>query len=188
MGKPAKTPKGAIDRRKPLGQADHILLRRGEAIAGGREDRRRVRGSDRFDADGRAAGAAFHHPHVQGGVHAPRLWPGRRTPGAGPAGDEPGPVRPVPRRRRQHSTVVGARDPTAQRIARRFMDEIEGDPEHWRQRIVQNAIGVETQAGESLIGPSESSPPLGGPGRMEIRGPGRDSYLPQPLDHQTTLP
>jgi DNA-binding transcriptional regulator YiaG len=37
----------------------------------------------------------------------------------------------------------GTRPPSA--IARRFMDEIEGDPEHWRQRIVQNAIGVESK-------------------------------------------
>jgi putative transcriptional regulator len=32
-------------------------------------------------------------------------------------------------------------------IARRFMDEIEADPEHWRRRNVQRAVGVET--GES---------------------------------------
>ncbi len=37
----------------------------------------------------------------------------------------------------------GTRPPSP--IARRFMDEIEGDPEHWRQRIVQDAIGVETK-------------------------------------------
>jgi DNA-binding transcriptional regulator YiaG len=37
----------------------------------------------------------------------------------------------------------GTRPPSA--IARRFMDEIEGDPEHWRQRIVQNAIRVESK-------------------------------------------
>jgi putative transcriptional regulator len=30
-------------------------------------------------------------------------------------------------------------------IARRFMDEIEGAPEHWRQRIVQNAISEESK-------------------------------------------
>jgi putative transcriptional regulator len=29
-------------------------------------------------------------------------------------------------------------------IARRFMDEIEADPEHWRRRNVQRAVGVET--------------------------------------------
>jgi DNA-binding transcriptional regulator YiaG len=28
-------------------------------------------------------------------------------------------------------------------IARRFMDEIEADPEHWRRRNVQRAVGVE---------------------------------------------
>ena len=37
----------------------------------------------------------------------------------------------------------GTRPPSA--IARRFMDEIEGDPEHWRRRIVQNATGVESK-------------------------------------------
>jgi DNA-binding transcriptional regulator YiaG len=37
----------------------------------------------------------------------------------------------------------GTRPPSS--IARRFMDEIEGDPEHWRQRIVQNALGVASQ-------------------------------------------
>jgi DNA-binding transcriptional regulator YiaG len=37
----------------------------------------------------------------------------------------------------------GTRPPSP--IARRFMDEIEGDPGHWRQRIVQNAIGVESK-------------------------------------------
>jgi DNA-binding transcriptional regulator YiaG len=36
----------------------------------------------------------------------------------------------------------GTRPPSP--IARRFMDEIEGDPEYWRQRIIQNAIGVRT--------------------------------------------
>ena len=35
----------------------------------------------------------------------------------------------------------GTRPPSP--IARRFMDEIEGDPEHWRQRIVRHAIGGE---------------------------------------------
>ena len=30
-------------------------------------------------------------------------------------------------------------------IARRFMDEIEGDPEYWRRRILQNATGVGTE-------------------------------------------
>ncbi len=35
----------------------------------------------------------------------------------------------------------GTRPPSS--IARRFMDEIESDPAHWRQRIVQGAIGVE---------------------------------------------
>jgi DNA-binding transcriptional regulator YiaG len=35
----------------------------------------------------------------------------------------------------------GTRPPSP--IARRFMDEIEGDPEHWRRRIVQNAAVVE---------------------------------------------
>jgi DNA-binding transcriptional regulator YiaG len=35
----------------------------------------------------------------------------------------------------------GTRPPSP--IARRFMDEIEGDPEHWQQRIVQNAVEVE---------------------------------------------
>ena len=37
----------------------------------------------------------------------------------------------------------GTRPPSP--IARRFMDEIEGDPEHWRRRIVRNAIGVESK-------------------------------------------
>lgn len=32
----------------------------------------------------------------------------------------------------------GARPPSP--IARRFMDEIEGDPEHWRRRVVANAV------------------------------------------------
>ena len=35
----------------------------------------------------------------------------------------------------------GTRPPSP--IARRFMDEIEGDPEHWQQRIVQGAVEVE---------------------------------------------
>ena len=35
----------------------------------------------------------------------------------------------------------GTRPPSP--IARRFMDEIEGDPEHWQQRIVQEAVEVE---------------------------------------------
>lgn len=34
----------------------------------------------------------------------------------------------------------GTRPPSP--IARRFMDEIEGDPEHWRRRIVENAVGT----------------------------------------------
>lgn len=37
----------------------------------------------------------------------------------------------------------GTRPPSP--IARRFMDEIEGDPEHWRQRIIRDAIGVESK-------------------------------------------
>jgi DNA-binding transcriptional regulator YiaG len=37
----------------------------------------------------------------------------------------------------------GTRPPSP--IARRFMDEIEGDPEHWRRRIVRDAVGVETK-------------------------------------------
>jgi DNA-binding transcriptional regulator YiaG len=37
----------------------------------------------------------------------------------------------------------GTRPPSP--IARRFMDEIEDDPEHWRQRIIRDAIGVETK-------------------------------------------
>lgn len=36
----------------------------------------------------------------------------------------------------------GTRPPSP--IARRFMDEIENDPEHWRERMVQEAVGVET--------------------------------------------
>jgi putative transcriptional regulator len=35
----------------------------------------------------------------------------------------------------------GTRPPSS--IARRFMDEIENDPAHWRQRIVQGAVGVD---------------------------------------------
>jgi DNA-binding transcriptional regulator YiaG len=38
----------------------------------------------------------------------------------------------------------GTRPPNP--IARRFMDEIEGDPEYWRRRILQNATGVGTKA------------------------------------------
>ena len=34
----------------------------------------------------------------------------------------------------------GTRPPSP--IARRFMDEIEGDPEHWQQRIIQEAVEV----------------------------------------------
>jgi putative transcriptional regulator len=34
----------------------------------------------------------------------------------------------------------GTRPPSP--IARRFMDEIEGDPEHWRQRIIRDATGI----------------------------------------------
>jgi DNA-binding transcriptional regulator YiaG len=37
----------------------------------------------------------------------------------------------------------GTRPPSP--IARRFMDEIEGDPEYWRRRIVQNAAVVESK-------------------------------------------
>ena len=37
----------------------------------------------------------------------------------------------------------GTRPPSA--IARRFMDEIEADPEHWRRRIVQNADVAESK-------------------------------------------
>src|SRR5262249_5916666 len=37
----------------------------------------------------------------------------------------------------------GTRPPSP--IARRFMDEIENDPEHWRARIVQEAVEVETE-------------------------------------------
>jgi DNA-binding transcriptional regulator YiaG len=37
----------------------------------------------------------------------------------------------------------GTRPPSP--IARRFMDEIEGDPEHWRQRIIRNATVVESK-------------------------------------------
>jgi putative transcriptional regulator len=36
----------------------------------------------------------------------------------------------------------GNRPPSA--IARRFMDEIENDPDYWRGRIVQRATGIET--------------------------------------------
>ena len=36
----------------------------------------------------------------------------------------------------------GTRPPSP--IARRFMDEIEDDPEYWRRRILQNATGVGT--------------------------------------------
>jgi len=36
----------------------------------------------------------------------------------------------------------GTRPPSP--IARRFMDEIERDPEHWRRRIVQSAAGIES--------------------------------------------
>jgi putative transcriptional regulator len=36
----------------------------------------------------------------------------------------------------------GTRPPSP--IARRFMDEIEGDPTYWRHRIVQNAVAKET--------------------------------------------
>jgi DNA-binding transcriptional regulator YiaG len=35
----------------------------------------------------------------------------------------------------------GTRPPSP--ISRRFMDEIEGDPEHWRERIVRHATGGE---------------------------------------------
>jgi DNA-binding transcriptional regulator YiaG len=34
----------------------------------------------------------------------------------------------------------GTRPPSS--IARRFMDEIESDPAHWQQRIVQGAVGI----------------------------------------------
>src|SRR5579883_1391046 len=34
----------------------------------------------------------------------------------------------------------GSRPPSP--IARRFMDEIEGDPEHWRQRVLREATGI----------------------------------------------
>ena len=37
----------------------------------------------------------------------------------------------------------GTRPPSA--IARRFMDEIEGDPEHWRRRMIRGAV----EAGEA---------------------------------------
>jgi DNA-binding transcriptional regulator YiaG len=37
----------------------------------------------------------------------------------------------------------GTRPPSP--IARRFMDEIEGDPDHWRQRIIQNAATAESK-------------------------------------------
>ena len=37
----------------------------------------------------------------------------------------------------------GTRPPSS--IARRFMDEIEGNPEYWRRRILQNATGVGTE-------------------------------------------
>lgn len=37
----------------------------------------------------------------------------------------------------------GTRPPSP--IARRFMDEIEGDLEHWRQRIIRDAIGVDSE-------------------------------------------
>jgi len=36
----------------------------------------------------------------------------------------------------------GTRPPSP--IARRFMDEIESDPEYWRRRIVERATGIET--------------------------------------------
>jgi putative transcriptional regulator len=36
----------------------------------------------------------------------------------------------------------GNRPPSA--IARRFMDEVAGDPEYWRDRIVRRATGIET--------------------------------------------
>jgi DNA-binding transcriptional regulator YiaG len=36
----------------------------------------------------------------------------------------------------------GTRPPSS--IARRFMDEIEGDPTYWRHRIVRNAVAKET--------------------------------------------
>ncbi len=35
----------------------------------------------------------------------------------------------------------GTRPPSP--IARRFMDEIESDPEHWRERIVRDAVAIE---------------------------------------------
>jgi putative transcriptional regulator len=37
----------------------------------------------------------------------------------------------------------GNRPPSA--IARRFMSEIEADPEHWRRRIARCAVGVESK-------------------------------------------
>ncbi|MGP0067869.1 MAG: helix-turn-helix domain-containing protein [Isosphaeraceae bacterium] len=37
----------------------------------------------------------------------------------------------------------GTRPPSS--IARRFMDEIESDPAHWRQRIMQGAVGVDPE-------------------------------------------
>jgi putative transcriptional regulator len=42
----------------------------------------------------------------------------------------------------------GTRPPSP--IARRFMDEIESDPEYWRRRIVQRATGIDTGKDQSL--------------------------------------
>jgi DNA-binding transcriptional regulator YiaG len=36
----------------------------------------------------------------------------------------------------------GTRPPSP--IARRFMDEVENDPEHWRERMAQEAVEIET--------------------------------------------
>src|SRR4051812_31995998 len=78
------------------------------ALTGGVEDRRGVRGGDRGDAPGRPAGRAIDRAHVPGRIHAPALRPRRRATSARPAGDEPGGVRAVPGRGREHGALVGA--------------------------------------------------------------------------------
>ena len=84
---------------------------------------------------GRALGATIHRPDLQGRLCPSGLWPRGRAPSPGLAGDEPDDLRHFPRSGREHSSVreQGNRPPTA--IARRFMSEIEIDPEHWRERV-----------------------------------------------------
>ena len=58
------------------------------------------------------------------------------------AEDEPNPLRPVPRRRRQHGPVLGARHPLPQRDRPALSWEDRIRPRYWKRRVVHSLVAT----------------------------------------------